>query len=118
MTENLSQFSCVLVRGNTPPLQKEEINLLLNSIPDWEVIRENKVGQLQRKFIFKDFKTALSFTNAIGEISELEDHHPSILTEWGSVTVTWWTHSIKGLHKNDFIMASKADEIYTERKRT
>ena len=50
-------------------------------------------------------------TNAMGEISEAEGHHPGLLTEWGKVTVTWWSHSIKGLHRNDFIMAARTDEV-------
>lgn len=47
----------------------------------------------------------------MGEIAEAEGHHPGLLTEWGSVTVTWWSHSIKGLHRNDFIMAARTDEV-------
>jgi 4a-hydroxytetrahydrobiopterin dehydratase len=49
----------------------------------------------------------------VGQIAEEEGHHPSILTEWGRVTVTWWTHKIKGLHRNDFIMAAKTDRLLT-----
>ena len=55
---------------------------------------------------------ALAFTNKVGELAEAEDHHPAILTEWGLVTVTWWTHKVKGLHRNDLIMASKTDAAY------
>src|SRR5262249_11555034 len=55
---------------------------------------------------------ALAFTNAIGELAEAEGHHPALLTEWGRTTVTWWTHKIKGLHRNDFVMAAKTDELY------
>ena len=62
-------------------------------------------------FLFKNFKFALAFTNAMGDISEAEGHHPGLLTEWGKVTVTWWSHSIKGLHRNDFIMAARTDEV-------
>ena len=49
----------------------------------------------------------------MGELAELEGHHPAILTEWGRVTVTWWTHKIKGLHRNDLIMAAKSDGMYS-----
>jgi 4a-hydroxytetrahydrobiopterin dehydratase len=66
--------------------------------------------QLERVFLFKNFKHALAFTNAVGEIAEAEGHHPGLLTEWGKVTVTWWSHSIKGLHRNDFIMAARTDK--------
>jgi len=67
--------------------------------------------QLSREFDFRDFAQALAFTNRVGEIAEAEDHHPAILTEWGKVSVTWWSHKIKGLHKNDLIMAARTDEV-------
>ena len=61
---------------------------------------------------FKNFVQALAFTHRVGELAEEQDHHPALLTEWGKVTVTWWTHAVKGLHRNDFIMAAKTDELY------
>ena len=64
-------------------------------------------------FRFSNFAEALTFTDKVGELAETEGHHPAILTEWGRVTVTWWTHKIRGLHRNDFIMAAKTDQIYT-----
>lgn len=67
-------------------------------------------------FKFKDFAEALAFTNKVGQIAEEEGHHPSILTEWGGVTVTWWTHKIKGLHRNDFIMAAKNGSPFASKK--
>jgi 4a-hydroxytetrahydrobiopterin dehydratase len=71
-------------------------------------------SRLERSYKFPDFKTALEFTNRVGEAAEEQGHHPALLTEYGKVTVTWWTHAISGLHKNDFIMAAKTDEIATE----
>lgn len=67
--------------------------------------------QLERPFTFRNFKQALAFTNRIGELAEEAGHHPALLTEWGKVTVTWWSHAIKGLHKNDFILAARTDEV-------
>ena len=66
----------------------------------------------QQEFKFKNFVQALEFTNQVGRLAEEECHHPALLTEWGRVTVTWWTHKIKGLHRNDFVMAAKTDELY------
>ena len=66
---------------------------------------------MSREFSFGNFVEALAFTNRVGEIAETEDHHPAILTEWGKVTVTWWSHKIRGLHKNDLIMAARTDEV-------
>ena len=52
----------------------------------------------------------------IAELAEKEGHHPALLTEWGRTTVTWWTHKIKGLHRNDFVMAAKTDELFGRRQ--
>jgi 4a-hydroxytetrahydrobiopterin dehydratase len=81
-------------------------------VPDWQTIQRDDIERLERQFKFKDFAKALAFTNKVGQLAEAEDHHPSLLTEWGRVTVTWWTHKIKGLHENDFIMAAKTDQLY------
>ncbi|MBI3740755.1 MAG: 4a-hydroxytetrahydrobiopterin dehydratase, partial [Chloroflexi bacterium] len=70
------------------------------------------IKRLERVFKFKNFADALAFTNKIGAMAEEEGHHPVIITDWGRVTVTWWTHKIKGLHQNDFIAAAKTDRLY------
>ncbi len=75
-------------------------------------MKREGIERLERVFKFRNFAEALAFSNKVGEIAEEEDHHPAILTEWGRVTVTWWTHKIKGLHRNDFIMAAKTDRVY------
>ena len=76
------------------------------------IIEIEGVKRLVRQYKFGNFFEALQFTNRIGELSEQEDHHPSILTEWGRVTITWWTHAVEGLHLNDFITAAKSDLKY------
>jgi 4a-hydroxytetrahydrobiopterin dehydratase len=93
-------------------LDEAEVAALKPQVPDWKVIEVEGEKRLERVFKLKNFAEALAFTNRVGELAEAEDHHPSLLTEWGRVTVTWWTHKIKGLHKNDFVMAAKTDEIY------
>lgn len=107
----LKELKCVPCRGDVPPLTDEEVERLKPQIGGWEVIEVNGIKRLQRVFKFKNFAEALNFTNWVGELAEAEDHHPAILTEWGKVTVTWWTHKIKGLHQNDFIMAAKTDAL-------
>ena len=89
-----------------------EIDKLHPQVPDWQIIQPDDIKRLERQFKFKNFAEALKFTNKVGQLAETEDHHPSLLTEWGKVTVTWWTHKIKGLHNNDFIMAAKTDRLY------
>ena len=108
---NLSTQSCEACRADAPQVSDEELAVLIKQIPDWQPIVRNSVLQLERIFTFKDFKMALDFTNRVGELAEATDHHPALLTEWGKVTVTWWSHKIKGLHRNDFILAARTDEL-------
>ncbi len=110
MTKLLEQ-KCVPCGGGLPPATEEEIKTYKTQIPDWEIITENDELRLQRVYKFPNFQTALAFTNLVGEAAEEEGHHPALLTEWGKVTVTWWTHAINGLHHNDFIMAAKSDRL-------
>ena len=88
-----------------------EIAVLRPKVPEWQVVEREGIKRLERVFRFPNFAQALAFTNRVGEQAEEEGHHPALLTEWGKVTVTWWTHKIGGLHRNDFIMAAKTDEL-------
>jgi 4a-hydroxytetrahydrobiopterin dehydratase len=112
MAVHLTELKCVACRGGEPTVTDEEARELHPQIPEWQVQERDSVKQLERMFKFKNFAEALRFTNQVGELAEEEDHHPRLVTEWGKVTVTWWTHKIKGLHRNDFIMAAKTDELY------
>ena len=108
---NLAAGKCVACRGGEPTLTDAEVEDLKFHVPQWLVREVNGMKRLERAFKFKDFAQALEFTNKIGAIAEEEDHHPLIITEWGRVTVNWWTHKIGGLHRNDFIMAAKTDAL-------
>jgi 4a-hydroxytetrahydrobiopterin dehydratase len=110
--EMLSQMRCEACKADAPRLTEAEIDDLRPQIPDWEVVQVDGIPRLQRVFSFRDFAQALAFTNAVGALAEAEDHHPALLTEWGKVTVSWWTHKIGGLHRNDLIMAAKTDGAY------
>ena len=81
-------------------------------VPDWDIVEREEIYRLERMFSFNNFLEAIAFTNEIGVLAEKEDHHPALLTEWGKVTVTWWTHKIRGLHQSDFIMAAKTDQYF------
>ncbi|NLG72748.1 MAG: 4a-hydroxytetrahydrobiopterin dehydratase [Chloroflexi bacterium] len=109
---DLRELHCVPCRGGEPTVTDAELQEYRKQIPDWEVVTREGVNRLERAFKFKNFAQALAFTNRIGELAEAEDHHPVLVTEWGKVTVTWWTHAIGGLHRNDFIMAAKSDAVY------
>lgn len=108
-TGSLSGQTCEACRRDSPLVTPDEIEALLPQIPDWELVEHNGVDRLVRSFKFPDFGTALAFTNQVGELAEAEGHHPKLETEWGKVVVSWWTHKIRGLHRNDFIMAAKTD---------
>lgn len=108
---SLSNQTCEACRTGAQAVETEEQQQLLQELPEWQVLKREGVPQLERAYVFKNFVAALAFTNKIGELAEQENHHPAIITEWGKVTVAWWTHKISGLHKNDFIMAARTDKI-------
>jgi 4a-hydroxytetrahydrobiopterin dehydratase len=107
----LKDKHCDACRRGAPTVTPAEMALLLPEVRHWRVDEVEGIPQLVRVFEFPDFQAALTFTNAVGAIAEEEGHHPSLLTEWGRVTVRWWTHKIGGLHQNDFIMAAKTDDV-------
>ena len=110
--EALAAMRCVACRKGEPTVTDAELAELRPQVPDWELLEIDGVKRLQRVFAFDDFEQALAFTNRVGGLAEEERHHPALLTEWGRTTVTWWTHKIKGLHRNDFIMAAKTDQLF------
>ncbi len=107
----LRGLTCEVCRTGAPQATEEEMVGFMAQIPDWQVVEEAGEKQLLRAYKFKNFRKALAFTNLVGEIAEEAGHHPALLTEWGMVTVRWWTHKINGLHKNDFVMAAKTDQL-------
>ena len=108
---DLAASKCVACRGGEPTLTNAEIDALLPQVQHWQVKEIDGMKRLEKVFKFKNFIQALEFTNKIGGIAEEENHHPLIVTEWGRVTIQWWTHKIGGLHNNDFIMAAKTDQL-------
>jgi 4a-hydroxytetrahydrobiopterin dehydratase len=110
--DDLSEQGCEACRADAPRISDDELKRLMSMIPDWEIIVVDGIMQLSREFSFGDFAQAMAFSNRVGDLAEAVDHHPAILTEWGRVDVTWWSHKIRGLHKNDLIMAARTDEVY------
>lgn len=108
----LTQMKCTACRKGEPTLTDAEIAELRPQAPEWQIEERDGVKRLERVFRFADFREALEFTDRVGQLAESEGHHPALLTEWGKVTITWWTHKIKGLHQNDFIMAAKTDQLF------
>ena len=105
----LAKEQCTPCQGGVEPLKAQEIEKLFEQLSDgWQVINEQK---LEKEYKFKNFKQALEFVNKVGQLAESQGHHPDIYLSWGKVKLTIWTHKINGLHKNDFILASNADEL-------
>ena len=107
----LHREQCTPCRRGAVPLTDAEIEALSAQLPEWTVTSQDAVPRLTRSFRVPDFATALQCANRIGAIAEETNHHPLIVIEWGRVTVSWWTHTIGGLHRNDFIMAARTDSL-------
>ena len=109
----LTNEKCTACRRDSPRVTEAEVLELKPQIPDWTLLEREGIERLERAYPFANFAEALAFTNRVGALAEEEGHHPAILTEWGRVTVTLWTHKIRGLHRNDFVMAAKVDSLVT-----
>lgn len=109
---DLSKLKCIACRGGDPMLTATEIAELHPQVSEWQVIDVDGVFRLERIFKLKNYAESVELTNKIAVIAEEEDHHPLIVLEWDKVTIQWWTHVVKGLHSNDFIMAAKTDELF------
>ena len=109
MTEALASKTCTPCRGGIPPLTREQAELFRAQASDWQLVEEAR--RIQRSFWFRDFREAPTFVQEIGELAEAERHHPNITFGWGNATVSLQTKKIKGLHENDFIMATKINRI-------
>jgi len=108
---SLTTEKCIPCHGGAPPATEAEVAQWKPQVPDWQLVERDSIRRLDRVFHFPSFVEALAFTNRVGALAEAEGHHPALLTEWGRVTVSWWTHAIRGLHRNDFIMAAKTDAL-------
>ncbi|PMJ91624.1 4a-hydroxytetrahydrobiopterin dehydratase [Vibrio sp. 10N.261.55.A7] len=107
----LNNMQCEACSIDSIALTDQEQQGLLRQLVDWNLIHVDEVPQLEKVYKFKNYKLAWAFANRVSELAEVEGHHPAVLLEWGKVTVSWWSHSIRGLHKNDFICAAKCDEL-------
>ena len=111
MNENLLKGSCEACRIDAPKVTNSEIESLMPQIPSWSILENDNIKRLVCSFAFLDYDQTVNFANSVTKLAEEEDHHPEIIIEWGKVTVSWWSHKIKGLHMNDFICAAKTDEL-------
>lgn len=108
---DLVEKECIPCKGGVPPLDQRELTELLDKLGGgWRVVDGH---HLEKEYRFGDFRTALDFTNRVGELAEAQKHHPDIHLSWGKVRLTIWTHKINGLTESDFIFAAKADAVET-----
>ena len=107
---DLASNTCEACRIDAPRVSEDEASLLIKEIEGWDLINED-VKKLKKEFSFSNYSDSVDFSNKVADMAEQEDHHPQIILEWGKVTVIWWSHKIKGLHKNDFICAAKTNNI-------
>jgi len=113
--DELAKLHCSPIGASTPRVNDHEVNQLIAKLPGWVTYEKGAGLRLEKAYGFEDFRKALAFTNQVAQVANEEDHHPALLTEWGKVTVTWWTHKIKRLTQNDFIMAAKTEQLYRGR---
>jgi len=106
---DLSDKRCVPCRGGVPAMGAEEAGRLVSQVSGWALEEETK--GIRREFRFRNFAEAMRFALQVGEIAESEGHHPDLSVGWGYCTVRFRTHSIRGLHENDFIMAAKVNRL-------
>ncbi|MBF7731226.1 4a-hydroxytetrahydrobiopterin dehydratase [Pseudomonas sp. N040] len=105
------QTGCDACATGDKALSAEQSAALLRQLDGWQIETAGSVAQLRKRYRFADFRQALDFTNQVGRLAEEYNHHPALLTEWGAVTVRWWTHSVAGLQQNDFSMAARTDAL-------
>lgn len=107
----LASERCEACRPDSPRVPAAEESTLLAELPEWNLVEVKGVRRLKRVIRVEGWRPAVDLTNRIADLADEADHHPAILTEWGKVTVQWWTHAIKGLHRNDFVMAAKVNAL-------
>ena len=109
---------CVACQKGAPQATAEETARWLPQLDaGWEIVEIDGEKRLRRTIKTKNFAASLALADAIGVAAEADGHHPALLVEWGKLTVSWWTHKIGGLHRNDFIMAAKTDELAKDASR-
>ena len=107
---SLADNTCIPCRGGVPSLDPQKIQELLGQLESGWIL--NDQGHIERTYEFPNFADALAFTNRVGNVAEIEGHHPDLYLAWGKCKVEIWTHKIQGLTESDFFLAAKADRAF------
>lgn len=111
-TASLADEPCAPLRAGAERATPRQLAEWSRQVPEWSLIERDEALRLERTFPVPDFAAALAFARVVGEMAEREGHHPSLLVEWGRLTVAWRTLRTRGLHRNDFVMAAKTDRLW------
>ena len=110
---SLKESKCEACTIDAPLVSDSEAKVLLLELDSWVIESDSGINQLVKTYKFSNYAESVNFSNKVADLAESEDHHPKIVLEYGNVEVSWWSHKIKGLHKNDFICAYKTDKLVT-----
>jgi len=111
--DELAARECSACRVDAPQVTPSQLDELLAQLPQWQWVEVDGIKQLTRIYACENFLAAMALAEKVAGLAEQENHHPALLVAWGSLTVTWWTHKIKGLHENDFVMAARTERLLT-----
>lgn len=84
----------------------------MNFLDSWTLEKGGK--KISRTILFPDFISNMKFVNRVAKLAEKEGHHPDISIYYNKLVLDLWTHSIKGLSENDFVVASKINLLVVE----
>ncbi len=109
---NLLEEKCEKITPESIPLTDEEVQQLFEALPGWQMVVEDGIKKLRYEFQFKGYLQVLVFTNRLSDAAMIQQHYPLVVFKRDKATVTWWSQKIHSLHRNDFIMAAKTEDIY------
>ena len=106
--QDLARERCEACTGATPRIGADEARELAAELDEGWRIGENAI---EREFSSKSFNAAFGLATRVALLAESQGHHPDMQVGWGRLVVRFTTHAIKGLSRNDFVMAAMVDRI-------
>jgi 4a-hydroxytetrahydrobiopterin dehydratase len=106
------QDTCAACEFDAPKVDEIALNTFLSANTGWTLQHDQDIRKIKQTYRFKNFADAMVFTNAVAALAERHGHHPTIITEWGAVSLEWWSHKIKDLHQLDLELAGQCDVLF------